>query len=144
MQIVAFSCKLEFAALNVLGFPAKSTVISEAELMALLVGLVLWKKYVRGRPCVCYVDNNATREVAIAGRARTQPGLSLVSELLRLEDSIELIAWYARVPSLRNIAGAPSRNSDGGDSRSVCSLGYVNLVLEKSPVMYQQRLSWGM
>ena len=99
--------------------------------MALLVGLVLWKKQVRGRPCVCYVDNNATRDVAIAGRARTQPGLSLVSELLRLEDSIGLTAWYARVPSLSNIADAPSRNSDEGISVKFTPSGYVNLVLEK-------------
>lgn len=131
VQLAAFSCKLDLAALSVLGYPAKSTVIFEAELLALLVGLVLWKKPLRGRPCVCYVDNNATRDVAIAGRARTQPGLDLVSKLLRLEDSIGLIAWYARVPSLSNIADAPSRNSDEGIAVKFAPLGYVNLVLEK-------------
>ena len=60
-QVAAFSCKLDYELLKVLGFPAKSTVIFEAELLALLLGMSLWKKKLRGRPCVCYVDNNATK-----------------------------------------------------------------------------------
>ena len=56
------------------------------------------------------MDNNATRDVAIAGRARTQPGLSLVMDLLQLEDEVGLNAWYARVPSASNIADGPSRD----------------------------------
>ena len=130
-QMAAFSCKLDLEALNVLGYPAKSTVIFEAELLALLVGLILWKKHVRSRPCVCYVDNNATRDVAIAGRARTQPGLSLVSELLRLEDAIGVNTWYARVPSSSNIADAPSRNSTEGLTVKLAPIDFVKLVLKK-------------
>ena len=110
VQVAAFSCKLDYELLKILGFPLKSTVIFEAELLALLLGMSLWKKKLRGRPCVCYVDNNATRDVSIAGKARTQPGLSLVMDLLRLEDEVGLNAWYARVPSASNIADGPSRD----------------------------------
>ena len=109
-QVAAFSCSIDFDALSLLGYPEKSTVIFEAELLALLVGLTLWKEELRNRPCVCYVDNNATRDVSIAGKARTQPGLALVSELLFLEDEIGVSTWYARVPSVSNIADGPSRD----------------------------------
>lgn len=109
-QVAAFSCSLDLDELSLLGYPEKSTVIFEAELLALLVGLTLWKDELRNKPCVCYVDNNATRDVSIAGKARTQPGLALVSELLLLEDEIGLSAWYARVPSASNIADGPSRD----------------------------------
>ena len=105
-QVSAFSCVLDFEALGVLGYPQKSTVIFEAELLALLVGLMIWKKKLRHKSCVCYVDNNATRDVSIAGKARTQPGLALVTEPLQLG----LNSWYARVPSASNIADGPSRN----------------------------------
>ena len=111
-QVAAFSFSLDLDALNLLGYPAKATVIFEAELLALLVGLTLWKEKLRNMPCVCYVDNNATRDVSIAGKARTQPGLALVSELLRLEDEIGLSSWYARVPSASNIADGPSRDDN--------------------------------
>ena len=111
-QVSAFSCVLDFETLEVLGYPQKSTVIFEAELLALLVGLMIWKKKLRHKPCVCYVDNNATRDVPIAGKARTQPGLALVTELLQLEDEVGLNSWYARVPSASNIADGPSRNDN--------------------------------
>ena len=71
---------------------------------------MIWKKKLRHKPCVCYVDNNATRDVSIARKARTQPGLALVTELLQLEDEVGLNSWYARVPSASNIADGPSRN----------------------------------
>ena len=52
--------------------------------------------------------------MSIAGRARTEPGSSLVAKLLSLEDSIGTNAWFARVPSSSNIADPPSRGSLDG------------------------------
>ena len=106
-------------------------MIFEAGLLALLVGFTLWKKKLRNRPCVCYVDNNATRDVAIAGRARTQPGLSLVTELLRLEDEVGINAWYARGPSASNIADGPSRDDVGALAVKPTSRGLLSLLVQK-------------
>ena len=130
-QMAAFSCKLGLDALEVLGYPEKSTVIFEAELLALLVGMAIWKKKLRNRPCVCYVDNNATRDVAIAGKARTQPGLNLVTELLRLEDEVCINAWYARVPSASNVADGPSRNDTSALTVKPAPMDLVVLMVKK-------------
>lgn len=105
----AFSLKLKPGHLAALGFPRKSTVIFEAEMLALLVALTLWKKHIRNRPVVGYIDNNSTRDVCISGTARSSPGKELISSILHLEDELSLVAWYARVPSASNIADGPSR-----------------------------------
>ena len=49
--------------------------------------------------------------MCISGTARTSPGKELISQILKLEDELSLIAWYARVPSFSNIADGPSRGS---------------------------------
>jgi hypothetical protein len=105
----AFSLKLKPGHSAALGFPRKSTVIFEAEMLALLVALTLWKKHIRNRPVVGYIDNNSTRDVCISGTARSSPGKELISSILHLEDELSLVAWYARVPSASNIADGPSR-----------------------------------
>lgn len=107
--VSAFSFKLEAKHFSDLGYPTKSTVIFEAEMLALLVALKLWKKHIKNRPVVGYIDNNSTRDVCISGSARTSPGKELIASILFLEDELNLVAWYARVPSASNIADGPSR-----------------------------------
>lgn len=114
-----------------LGFPGKSTVIFEAEMLALLVGFVLWKRHLRNRPCVFYIDNNSSRDVAISGRARTQPGSTLVAELLKLEDENCTNSWFARVPSVSNIADGPSRNCTAEISVRLVSRELVCLAVKR-------------
>jgi hypothetical protein len=130
-QLAAISISLSEADLNILGHPLKSTVIFEAELLALVLCVKLWRKSLRNRPCVMYVDNNGTRDVAISGSARTWPGSALVSALLRQEDAACLTAWYARVPSSSNIADAPSRNSSHGIHVRFLSVDLVRPHLDK-------------
>ena len=95
---------LSFDDLGMLGYPEKSTVIFEAELLAIIVCLKLWKKILKGRPCVIYVDNNSARDVSISGSARSAPGDLLVLILLAAEDACHMNAFSARVPSESNIA----------------------------------------
>ena len=130
-QLSAFSLCLDLGDLNCLGYPAKSTVIFEAELLALILGLKLWRKHLKSRPCVFYVDNNATRDVSIAGRARTEPGSSLVAKLLSLEDTIGTNAWFARVPSSSNIADPPSRGSLDGSVAKTLPVDLLKISVKK-------------
>ena len=129
LQVSAFSLPLLPTDLLALGYPEKSTVIFEAELLALIVALIV--KLLRHRPCVAYIDNNSTRDVSISGTARTQPGKSLVALLLETEDSGGILAWYTRVPSSSNIADAPSRGKDDGISTKMLPIKFVRLVVEK-------------
>jgi len=114
-QSDAFSIVLDFKMhLEPLGYPRKKTVIFEAELLALLISMRLWGDRVSHQPCLFFVDNNSARDISISGHARTEPGSSLVAQLLKLEDSLGVLAWYARVASASNIADAPSRCSRDG------------------------------
>ena len=136
-QVSAFSITLDFACLERLGFPKKKTVIFEAELVALILGMHLWSKFISQSPCVFFVDNNSARDIAISGHARTEPGSTLVGSLLMLEDALAVIAWYSRVASASNIADAPSRGSSDGihvpyvDKRLV--IESLNEILENLP-----------
>ena len=130
-QLAALSISLTLDDLRSLGYPQKSTVIFEAELLALVLCVRLWRKIIQNRPCVMYVDNNGTRDVAISGSARTFPGSSLVAALLSQEDAACVTAWYARVPSQSNIADPPSRNSSEGIDVSFVNVSLVRLHLDK-------------
>lgn len=143
-QISAFSLSLLPTEMLALGYPEKSTVIFEAELLALLVALIVWRKQLRHRPCVAYIDNNSTRDVSISGSARTEPGKSLVAQLLAAEDAGCILAWYTRVPSSSNIADSPSRGSQEGISAKLISCEFIRLVVEKCLSQLNQPAKWGM
>ena len=104
-----FSVELDKRRRELLGEGASKTIIFEAELTAVLVALVLWQRYVAGRPVVCCVDNNATRDVLIKGSARNERGSILARFFLSLEALARTFTWIARVPSPSNVADAPSR-----------------------------------
>lgn len=130
-QVSAFSLPPLPTDLFVLGYPEKSTVIFEAELLALVVALIAWRKILRHRPCVAYIDNNSTRDVSISGTARTQPGKTLVTQLLEAEDVGGILAWYTRVPSSSNVADAPSRGKKDGVTAKFLPVDFVRLVVGK-------------
>ena len=130
-QVSAFSIVLGFDCLRRLGFPPKKTVIFEAELVALILGMHLWSKRFSQTPCVFFIDNNSARDIAISGHARTEPGATLVGSLLLLEDALGVVAWYSRVASASNIADAPSRCSNEGIHVPYVDKSLVNESLNK-------------
>lgn len=130
-QVSAFSLTLLPTDILALGYPAKSTLTFEAELLALLVALIVWRKFLRHRPCVAYIDNTSTRDVSISGSARNQPGRSLVAQLLEAEDTGCILAWYTRVPSSSKIADAPSRGKQEGVTAKLLSPELIRLVVDK-------------
>ena len=75
--------------------------------------------------------------MAIAGKTRTQPGLSLVMDLLQLEDEVGLNAWYARVPSASNIADGPSRDDLSALSIKPTPRDLVTLMVKKILSKYE-------
>lgn len=104
-----FSERLSADHLKTLGHGAKKTVIFEAELLALIVGVTVWERFLRGALVVCYIDNNSARDVAISASARNSVAHNLLDKLITVEMASRGFFWYARVPSPSNIADAPSR-----------------------------------
>ena len=94
-----------------LGELRKKTIIFEAELLSVCIAFALWSRLFAGHPIVCYVDNNAVRDVLISGRGRSNIAKHLVEVLLNLEDSHSVLTWIARVPSPSNVSDGPSRGS---------------------------------
>lgn len=65
----------------------------------------------RGDPClVLYIDNNSARDVLISADARTPITRGVLKQILKTEDQLGVLAWYARVPSDLNVSDGPSRN----------------------------------
>ena len=57
-----------------LGSDTKKTVIFEAELIAFVAAIILWRDRIVNSSLVAFVDNNSVREVYMSGKARSAKG----------------------------------------------------------------------
>ena len=106
--VSAFSALVPRSLRAVLGERVKATIIFEAEVIALLCALRRWRGLLSGNPVIFFVDNNAVRDIAISGAARSPIANRLLDMLLLDEYSAEILAWCQRVPSPSNPADAPT------------------------------------
>ena len=106
----SFAGSLSESQICALGGNDKKTIIFEAELLALVVSINLWRPLFGGSPTVFYVDNNSARDVAISGCGHSLVANDPWNSLLEEEMKPGVFAWYGRVPSPSNPADEPSRN----------------------------------
>ena len=85
-----------------LGFDTKKTVIFEAELIASVAAIILWRDGIVNSSLVAFVDKNSVRDVCVSGKVRNAIGHQLITLLLAAEDLAGLNTWIARVPSPSN------------------------------------------
>ena len=104
-----FSRSLNKDMRHVLGEGRSKQIILECEMLAMLVSLRLWCDIIRGAPTVFFVDNNAARDIAMSGSARSCIPAQLIELFLMYEDNASIMSWIARVPSPSNPADLPSR-----------------------------------
>ena len=104
-----FSISLSAEQMNLLGALQKKTIIFEAELLAIVLAFAIWGKVLRSASVIAFIDNNASRDVAISGAGRNAVANSLIEFLLKLEMSNNLTPWYSRVPTPSNVADELSR-----------------------------------
>ena len=107
--IAFFSYTLSNCQALALGSDTKKTVIFEAELIAFVAAIILWRDRIVNRSLVAFVDNNSVRDVCISGKARNAMGHQLVTLLLAVEDLAGLNTWIARLPSPSNPSDILSR-----------------------------------
>ena len=67
--LACFSFKLSLEMLKQLGWPDRKTIILECELLAVLVSMEVWGGILNQSPVIFYIDNNAARDICIAGNA---------------------------------------------------------------------------
>ena len=80
--VSAFSALIPSSLRVVLGESVKETIIFEAELVALICAMRRWRGRLSGKPTLFFVDNNAARDVAISGAARSPIANRLLDMLL--------------------------------------------------------------
>lgn len=106
-----------------LGQGVKKTIIFEAEMYALLVGLRAWSHRLSSRQLVVYVDNDAVRG-AIANSYEKLGAVGVMLDCINsLEACHQFLMWIARVPSKSNVADGPSRD----ETRALTEIGAVRI-----------------
>ena len=127
-----FSLPLNANLREVLGEGQKKQIIFEAETLAAVVALAVWKDQIKFKRCVLYVDNEGTKFSLIKGYADNPTVDKLAQVFAAVESEAHTYLWISRVASFSNVADEPSR---GDSSRmlkfaSNCVNGLASSVMD--------------
>jgi len=92
-------------------------VIGQAELFPALVARLTWSERLEGRRVIYFIDNESARQALVRAYSPVLPSLKIILQCSRWDAAHRSKAWYARVPTVCNIADGPSRMS----AAEVCS-----------------------
>ena len=104
-----FSVPLDADMRATLGENRKKQLIFEAESLAALVAVLLWRKHFEGKRSTLFVDNEGSKYSLIKGHSSNSEVDFILSLFVECEACIHMYMWIARVASKCNIADAPSR-----------------------------------
>ena len=91
------------------GGGVRRQVIGQAEIAPVVVSKLTWGDRLGGRLVIHFIDNDAVRAGLVKGYSPILASCAMVAEA-NLEDvRLHAASWYARVPSLSNVADWPSR-----------------------------------
>ena len=106
-----FSLELDSATRQLLGECTKNQIIFEAETLAAVVALLIWKDFLDKKRCLFFVDNEGAKFALLRGMSDNRV-VDILSEIFAVEESkIATLIWLCRVPSKSNIADEPSRGA---------------------------------
>jgi hypothetical protein len=86
--------------------------IYELEVLPVLISIWLWEGKINLSQVCWYLDNEASRSAFIKGQGATLLAAYMVEAFTAEEMRLQLKSWFARVPSLSNLADSPSRLED--------------------------------
>ena len=84
-------------------------VVGQAGLIPCVAAKEVWRKKLRGRLVMNYVDNEAAKYAFIKGSSPTKDSVWSVQQFWEREANLECYTWFERVPSACNTADHPSR-----------------------------------
>ena len=99
--------------------------IYEVELLPLLIALALWGGIFEKCQVVFYVDNDSARAGLIKGAGATSMADAIIECFCARESTLQLKAWFNRVPSHSNISDGPSRSDFSLVKRLGCAINNV-------------------
>ena len=73
-----FSTCLSESQMSSLGARDKKSIIFEAEMLAMVLAIQVWRPFIGHKPVLVFIDNNSTRDVAISAKARGKVASSLI------------------------------------------------------------------
>jgi hypothetical protein len=85
-------------------------LITQIELWPVLSCMFVASSICRNRRVVFYIDNDAARESLIKAFSPSLASMSIISAFYVEVENLNIIPWFARVPSTSNPADLPSRN----------------------------------
>lgn len=118
-----FSLALTAEQCRSLGSEHKKQLIFEAETLAALIAVKMWSSFMTNQKCLLFVDNEGTKFSLLKGFNDNLVVDKLAELFVCLESELRSYTWLCRVPSLSNVADAPSR----GDVTWVTQHGYVDV-----------------
>ena len=108
-----FSAKVPKPMVNSWRMNSQKQIITQAELLPVLVSRYTWRAMMMGRLLLVFVDNDAARFTLIKCSADHPTSLSIAVAVRSIDREHATAAWYERVPSPANISDGPSRGVYG-------------------------------
>ena len=87
----------------------KRQLVTEAELLPVLIAKRLWSDRLLGAKLLVFVDSNPAKFSLVRGTSESQACENIIRCISILDASSTTWSWYSRVPSKSNIADGPSR-----------------------------------
>ena len=84
-------------------------VIGQAEIAPVVVARMTWAARLQGRLVIHFIDNDAARAGLVKGYSPSLASCALIAEAALEDVRLQAASWYARVPTLSNVADHPSR-----------------------------------
>ena len=88
-------------------------VIGQGELFPLVVARLTWAQRLKGRNVIYFIDNESARLALVKAYSPVLASLLLVSQCLEWDYANQSHGWFARVPTVSNVADLPSRMEIG-------------------------------
>ena len=87
----------------------KRQVVTEAELLPILISRRIWADRIRNRKVIHFVDSNPALFSSLKGVSDVESCQNIIKACCMEENNLNSWIWYSRVPSKSNCADMPSR-----------------------------------
>eukprot|EP00971_Amphidinium_carterae_P173859 3446090-Amphidinium_carterae.1 len=87
----------------------KRQVVTEAELLPILLAKRLWADRLRGAKVLTFVDSEPAKHICVAGFSRSLSCDKIVKAMCFEQAELQMWEWFTRVPTESNPADEPSR-----------------------------------
>ena len=77
--------------------------------IGVLAAIHQWKSWLCNKHMVCFLDNEGARGAILRGRSHNSLLNTIAHQICEAEDVNCIFPWYARIPSISNLADPPSR-----------------------------------